>query len=155
MWRSVSLRGFLLHIRSKSAQGASQTFSLASRQLFPVICNSAVAQWSTARLAFVPLYSNPLIISSFNFYALFKSCSQSSAIRLPLTNLDNPILVFLYILFPICINAEKTKYVLLSRHQNAGQTRDMKKSKQIVWKCVTVQICGDDSNKWKFDSGGN
>jgi hypothetical protein len=30
-----------------------------------------------------------------------------------------------------------------------------KNSKQIVWKCVTVQIFGDDINNSKFDSGGN
>jgi hypothetical protein len=30
-----------------------------------------------------------------------------------------------------------------------------KNGKQIVWKCVTVQIFGDDSKKSKFDSGGN
>jgi hypothetical protein len=30
-----------------------------------------------------------------------------------------------------------------------------KTSKQIVWKCVTVQIFGDYCNKPKFDSGGN
>jgi hypothetical protein len=41
------------------------------------------------------------------------------------------------------VNVEKTKYMLLSRHQNVGQNR------------VTVQIFGDDSNKSKFDSGGN
>jgi hypothetical protein len=29
-----------------------------------------------------------------------------------------------------------------------------KSSKQIVWKCVTVQIFGNDSNNLKFDSGG-
>jgi hypothetical protein len=44
--------------------------------------------------------------------------------------------------------------MLLSCHQNAGQNRDIK-SKQIVWKCVTVQIFGYNSNKSKFDSGGN
>jgi hypothetical protein len=55
------------------------------------------------------------------------------------------------------INVEKTKYIvyvaisspecrLKSGHKN---------SKQIVWKCVTVQIFGDDSNKYKFYSGGN
>jgi hypothetical protein len=43
------------------------------------------------------------------------------------------------------INVRKTKYVLLSRYKNIG-------SKQVVWKCVTVQIFGDDSNKSKFDS---
>jgi hypothetical protein len=42
------------------------------------------------------------------------------------------------------INVEKTKYMLLSRHQNVGQNRD-----------ITVQIFGDDCNKSKFDSGGN
>jgi hypothetical protein len=30
------------------------------------------------------------------------------------------------------INVEKTKYMLLSRHQNVGQNRDKKISKQIV-----------------------
>jgi hypothetical protein len=42
------------------------------------------------------------------------------------------------------INLENTKYMLLSRHQ-----------KQIVWKCVTVQKLDDNSNKSKFDWGGN
>jgi hypothetical protein len=37
------------------------------------------------------------------------------------------------------VNAEKTKYMLLSSHQNAGQNHDIKY----------------DSNKSKFDSGGN
>jgi hypothetical protein len=27
--------------------------------------------------------------------------------------------------------------------------------KQIILKCVTVQVFGNDSNKSKFDSGGN
>jgi hypothetical protein len=26
---------------------------------------------------------------------------------------------------------------------------------KFVWKCVTIQIFGSDSNKSKFDSGGN
>jgi hypothetical protein len=30
-----------------------------------------------------------------------------------------------------------------------------KNSKQIIWKCVTVQIFGDNSNNSKFDWGGN
>jgi uncharacterized protein with HEPN domain len=51
------------------------------------------------------------------------------------------------------IFVEETKYMLLSRHQNVCQYPDIKK--QIVWKCVTVQISGDDSNESKFDSGGN
>jgi hypothetical protein len=53
------------------------------------------------------------------------------------------------------INVEKTMYMLLSSHQNVGRNWDIKNSKEIVWKCVTVQIFGDDSNKSKFDSGGN
>jgi hypothetical protein len=52
------------------------------------------------------------------------------------------------------INIEKTKYMLVSRHQNVGRNWD-KNSKQIIWKCVTVQIFGDNSNKSKFDSEGN
>jgi hypothetical protein len=53
------------------------------------------------------------------------------------------------------INVEKTKHVLLSRHQNACENRDIKITKKMVWKCVTVHIFGKDSNKSKFDSGGN
>jgi hypothetical protein len=53
------------------------------------------------------------------------------------------------------INVEKIKYMLLSRHQNVGQKSGHKNCKQIVWKYVTVQIFGDDSNKSKFDSIGN
>jgi hypothetical protein len=50
------------------------------------------------------------------------------------------------------INVDKTKYMLLSRHQTVGQNREIKIANR---KCVTVQIFGDDSNKPKFDSGGN
>jgi hypothetical protein len=38
------------------------------------------------------------------------------------------------------INVDKTKYMLLSRRQNVGQKSGHKNSKQIVLKCVTVQI---------------
>jgi site-specific DNA-adenine methylase len=48
------------------------------------------------------------------------------------------------------VNTEKTKYMLLSRHQNAGQNHDMK----IANRCF-VKIFGNDSNKSKFDSGGS
>jgi regulator of RNase E activity RraA len=44
------------------------------------------------------------------------------------------------------INTEKIKNMMLSHHWNAGQ---------IIGKCVTVQIFGNDSNKSKFDLGGN
>jgi hypothetical protein len=53
------------------------------------------------------------------------------------------------------INLENTKYKLLSRHQNAGQDRDIKIANRSFEKRVTVQIFWDDSNKSKFDSGGN
>jgi hypothetical protein len=52
------------------------------------------------------------------------------------------------------IYVEKTKYMLLSRHWNVGRNQD-KNSKQIIWKCVTVQIFGDYSNKSKFELGRN
>jgi hypothetical protein len=48
------------------------------------------------------------------------------------------------------VNAEKTKDMLLSRYPNAGQNHDIK----IANRCL-VQIFGNDSNKSKFDSGGN
>jgi hypothetical protein len=52
------------------------------------------------------------------------------------------------------VNAEKTKFMLLSCHKNVGQNRDIK----IANRCfenVAVQIFGNDCNKSKFDSGGN
>jgi hypothetical protein len=54
-------------------------------------------------------------------------------------------------------DVEKTKYeyVLLSRHQNAGQNQDIKAANRWFEKKITVQILGEDSNKSKFDSGGN
>jgi hypothetical protein len=42
------------------------------------------------------------------------------------------------------VNSEKTKYMLLSRHQNAGQNQSSK-----------VQMFENDSNKSKFDSREN
>jgi hypothetical protein len=53
------------------------------------------------------------------------------------------------------INVEKTKvYAAISSTQCRSESR-CKNSKQIVCKCVTVQIFEDDCNKSKFDSGGN
>jgi hypothetical protein len=52
------------------------------------------------------------------------------------------------------INIEKTKYMLVSRHQNVGQNRDIKIANRSFENVSTVQIFGDDSNKSKFDSGG-
>jgi hypothetical protein len=54
------------------------------------------------------------------------------------------------------INVVKTKHMLLSRHQNVGQNRDIKiANRSFEDVSVTVQIFGDDSNKSKFESGGN
>jgi hypothetical protein len=51
-------------------------------------------------------------------------------------------------------NVDKTEYMLLSRHQSRSKSGH-KNSKQIVSKCVTVQIFGNNSNKSKPDSGIN
>jgi hypothetical protein len=40
------------------------------------------------------------------------------------------------------INVEKSKYILLSPHQNAGQIRDIK-----IAKNVSVEMFGNDSDK--------
>jgi hypothetical protein len=53
------------------------------------------------------------------------------------------------------VNAEKTEYMLLSRHQNAGQNHDMKTANRYFGNVAKVQIIRKDSNKTKFDSGGN
>jgi hypothetical protein len=53
------------------------------------------------------------------------------------------------------ITKKTTKYMLLSRHQNAGQNHDMKTANKIVSKFTTVSIHGNDSNKSEFGSGGN
>jgi hypothetical protein len=52
------------------------------------------------------------------------------------------------------VNAEKTKYMLLSFHQNAGQNRNIKIVKRS-FENVTVQIFGYENKKSKFDSGRN
>jgi hypothetical protein len=52
------------------------------------------------------------------------------------------------------IDVEKTKYMLLSRHQNAGQNWYIEIANRS-FENVSVQIFADDSNKSKFDSGGN
>jgi hypothetical protein len=50
------------------------------------------------------------------------------------------------------INVEKTKYMLLSRHQNVGQNQDIKIANRS-FENVSVQIFGNGSNKSKFVSG--
>jgi hypothetical protein len=49
------------------------------------------------------------------------------------------------------INVEKTKYMLLSRHQNVDQNRDIKIANKSF---VTLHIFGNDSNKSKYDPFG-
>jgi hypothetical protein len=44
--------------------------------------------------------------------------------------------------------------MLLPRHQNVGQNQDIKIAKQILKMCQSSNI-RNDSNKSKFDSGGN
>jgi hypothetical protein len=52
------------------------------------------------------------------------------------------------------VNTKKTKYMLVSCHQNAGQNYDMKITTRSfeMWHS---SIFGNNSNKSKFDSGGN
>jgi hypothetical protein len=52
------------------------------------------------------------------------------------------------------VNVEKTKYMLVSRDQNAGQNREIKIGNRS-FENVSVQVFGNDCNKSKFDSGGN
>jgi hypothetical protein len=44
--------------------------------------------------------------------------------------------------------------MLLSRHKNAGQNRDIEMANRS-FENVSDQISGNDSTKSKFDSGGN
>jgi hypothetical protein len=52
------------------------------------------------------------------------------------------------------INAHKKVYVAVPSPECRPKPGH-KNSKQIIWKCVTVQMLGDDCKKSKFDSGGN
>jgi hypothetical protein len=52
------------------------------------------------------------------------------------------------------VNVEKTKYMLVSRDQNAGQNQGIKIGNR-AFENVSVQVFGNDSNKSKFDSKGN
>jgi hypothetical protein len=53
------------------------------------------------------------------------------------------------------IHVEKTKYILLSRQQNVGKNRDIKIANRSFEDVSQFKIFGNDSNKSKFDSGGN
>jgi hypothetical protein len=50
---------------------------------------------------------------------------------------------------------EKTKYMLLSRHQNVGQNRDIKIANRLFENVSQSNFFRNNSNKLKFDSGGN
>jgi hypothetical protein len=52
------------------------------------------------------------------------------------------------------VNGEKTKYMLVPRDQNAGQNRELKIGNRS-YENVSLQLFGNNSNKSKFDSGGN
>jgi hypothetical protein len=53
------------------------------------------------------------------------------------------------------INVDKTKYMLLSRHQNAGHKHDTKTANRYFENVSQFIIFGNNSNKSKFDSRGN
>ena len=52
----------------------------------------------------------------------------------------------------LIVNDEKTKYMVMSRHQNAGRNHNVKIDNES---CETVQVCGNKSNGSKFPSGRN
>jgi hypothetical protein len=49
------------------------------------------------------------------------------------------------------VNTEKSTFMLLSRHQTAGQNHNIKITNRPFENCGAVQIFGNDSNKSKFD----
>jgi hypothetical protein len=51
------------------------------------------------------------------------------------------------------VNAEKTKFMLVTWDQNAGQNREIKIGNRS-FENVSVQVFWNDSNKSKFDSEG-
>jgi hypothetical protein len=53
------------------------------------------------------------------------------------------------------VNSEKTKYMLLSHHYNAGQNHNVKISNRSFENAGMFQISGKDSNKSKLDLGDN
>jgi hypothetical protein len=50
------------------------------------------------------------------------------------------------------VNAEKTKYMLLSRHQNAGQNHNTKIPNRSFENAAQLKYFGNDSHRSKFDS---
>jgi hypothetical protein len=53
------------------------------------------------------------------------------------------------------VNTEKTEYMLLSRHQHAGQSYDIKIANRCFENVAKFRYLGTTINKSKSDSGGN
>jgi hypothetical protein len=53
------------------------------------------------------------------------------------------------------INIEKTKYMLLSRHQSVGQNRDMKIANSLFENVPQFKYLGMTATNKNFASGGN
>jgi hypothetical protein len=52
------------------------------------------------------------------------------------------------------VNVEKTKYMLVSRDQNAGQNGEIQIANRS-FKCITISIFENNSDRSKFYLGGN
>jgi hypothetical protein len=72
-----------------------------------------------------------------------------------LCKLKNIIINIIIIIIIIIINVDKTKYMLLSRHQNVGQNRDIKLANRSYENVSQFKYLGTTVKKPKFDSGGN
>jgi hypothetical protein len=53
------------------------------------------------------------------------------------------------------VNAEKTKYMFLSRHQNAGQNQDIKIGNRLFENVAQFRYLGTTITNQNPDSGGN
>jgi len=53
------------------------------------------------------------------------------------------------------VNADKTKYMIMSRDQNAGRSYSMKTDKSSVERVEEFKYLGKKVNKLKFYSGRN
>jgi hypothetical protein len=57
--------------------------------------------------------------------------------------------------FGLEVNADKTKYMIMSRDQKAGRIHSMKIDNSFIERCGRVQIFGNNIKKSKFYSGIN
>jgi hypothetical protein len=53
------------------------------------------------------------------------------------------------------VNAEKTKYMVMSWNQNAGHNHNIKIDNKILWKGGRIQIFGSNPNESKLHSWRN